>query len=92
METFQKAIAKAESAFGLVSAPDAVLIRWVQSAAKAKQHGGVSQSCEDAEVWRWDLCSGSSIALRSHGLDNLIQVEFNLTGSALLFLLGYMSW
>jgi len=43
VETFQKAIAKAESTFGLVSAPDALLVRWVASANKVKfQAGGMA--------------------------------------------------
>lgn len=36
VETFQKAIAKAEATYGLVSAPDALLIRWVTNTNKVK--------------------------------------------------------
>eukprot|EP00913_Durusdinium_trenchii_P000732 g683.t1 len=41
VESFQKAIAKAEATYGLVSAPDALMVRWVASASKTKFQGGV---------------------------------------------------
>ena len=81
METFQKAIAKAESAYGLVSAPDAVLIRWVQSAAKAKLHGFVSET-KAAKMLRF---GAGTLAVAHLSLCALM-------GSAGLFLLGYVSW
>lgn len=39
--SFQKAIAKAEATYGLVSAPDALLVRWVEHASSTKMHAGV---------------------------------------------------
>jgi len=41
VDSFQKAIAKAESTYGLVSAPDALLVRWVTSISTTKMHAGL---------------------------------------------------
>mmetsp|Transcript_71061 Transcript_71061/g.169592 ORF Transcript_71061/g.169592 Transcript_71061/m.169592 type:complete len:406 (-) Transcript_71061:34-1251(-) len=42
VEAFKKAVAKAESTHGLVSAPDALLVTWVKSVSNSKFYAGLN--------------------------------------------------